>query len=201
MDKIQLNILFLSQDDKMVLEMLAFSVEESLQDISIGVLETSTEEEAMKILEFNNIDLIIADMNIDSLASYQFYDKLQALHKFNHIPFVFLSSDIEDQEIAVLKGVQNFFLKPLNIDQLLEHVSTILKKQKNKYKKYILPLEGDYEREVQQQTLQEILDISNKIDLLIQNNAPLEQIRHENQKIATNVEKILASNLVINDTI
>lgn len=201
MAKINLNILFLSQDDRMVLEMLAYSVEETLQDVSLGVLEASTEVEAMEILEFNNVDLIIADMNIDSLASYKFYDKLQGLHKFKHIPFVFLSSDIEDQEIAVLKGVQNFFLKPLNIDQLLEHVTKLLRKEKKKHEDYVLPLEEDYKHEIQQQTLKEILDISQNIETLIQNNAPLSQIQAENIKIKKHIEKLLSSNLLLSEII
>lgn len=201
MATIKLNILFLSQEDKMVLDMLAYSVEESLSDVIIGVLEASTEEEAMEVLEFNSVDLIIADMNIDSLASYKFYDELQELHKFHDIPFVFLSSDIEDQEIAVLKGFQNFFLKPLDIDQLLERIADILKTQKKEHESFVLPLEDNFEHTVHQQTLREILNLSQKIDTLIQNDAPLIQIQQENNKITTHIERLLSSNLLLDEII
>jgi len=201
MASIMLNILLLSNEEKMVLEMLAFSVEESLHDVSIGILEASTRDDAMEVLEFNSVDLIIADMNIDTIESYKFYDELQALHKFTDIPFVFLSSNLEDQEIAILKGVQNFFLKPLNIDQLLERVTDILKIQKREKEAFILPVEDDFEHEIHHQTLKEILEISQNIDTLIQNDAPLIQIQQENQKIMNHIHQLLTSSLLLDETI
>ena len=199
MAMLNLNILFLSQEDKMVLDMLAYSIEESLHDVSIGVLEASTEDEAMEVLEFNTIDLIIADMNIDSLESYKFYDRLQDLRKFHDIPFVFLSSEVEDQEIAVLKGVQNFFLKPLNIDQLLTRITDILKAQKKEREAYILPLDDDCGFERDHETFTKIQEISQNIDTLIQNDAPLIQIQQENQKIQEFVSKAITQGLLMDE--
>lgn len=201
MATIMLNILFLSNEEKMVLEMLAYSVEESLHDVAIGVLEASTRDEAMEVLEFNNVDLIIADMNIDTIESYKFYDELQELHKFTDIPFVFLSSNEEDQEIAILKGVQNFFLKPLNIDQLLERITEILKIQKKERTACVLAVEDDLEHEIHHQTLKEILEIAQNIDTLIQNDAPLIQIQQENQKVINHIQQLFTSSLLLDETI
>jgi len=197
----KLNILFLSLEDRMVLEMLAYSIEEALNDISVGVLEASSEKEAMEILEFNTIDLIIADMNIDTIESYKFYDRLQKLHRFDKIPFVFLSSEIDDQEIAVLKGVQNFFLKPLNIDQLLERLTSILRDKKEQKECYILPLdeECDIEHTIHMQTLKDILTLSEEIDKLIKEEAPIKEIETTNQEITQHIKRLLASNIQENE--
>jgi FixJ family two-component response regulator len=63
-------------------------------------------------------------MDLATIESYEFYDKLNK--KNNLIQFVFLSSNIEDQEISMLKGIKNFFLKPLNERDLIEKINTIL---------------------------------------------------------------------------
>ena len=123
----KLNILFLTLDDIMVLEFIGYSLEESLKDTSIGILEARYEKDAMELLESTRVDLIIADMNINTLESYEFYDKLQENDKLKNIPFVFLSENEEDHDIAILKGISNFFLKPLDIDKLLKTLHDILK--------------------------------------------------------------------------
>jgi DNA-binding response OmpR family regulator len=184
----QLNILFLSQEDMMILEMIAYSLQEALEDVEIGVFEAQTQEEAMDILHHNTIDLIIADMNIDSLPSYKFYDHLQELHQFDEIPFVFLSSDPEDQEIAVLKGLQNFFLKPLNVDELLESTGAILKKQSQKHSHDLNFLSDDVDDELEildscKIKLQNIAQVVSQIDQSIQKNDSLHEIQKLNNKI------------------
>jgi len=126
----KLNILFLTLNDITVLEFIAYSLQESLPGTSIDISEASYAKDAMKILESKRIDLIIGDMNIDTLESYEFYDNLQLFDEYKDIPFVFLSSNEEDQEIAFLKGISNFFLKPLDVDQLLETLHNILKDSK-----------------------------------------------------------------------
>jgi len=129
--KMKLNILFLTINDISVLEFMGYSLEESLPHTSINILEARYDNDAIRILQENRIDLIIADMNIDTLESYEFYDKLQLNPQYKNIPFVFLSDNEEDQEIAFLKGICNFFLKPLNVDQLVNTLHTILKNSKS----------------------------------------------------------------------
>ena len=128
----QLNILYLSEDEEAIFEFIGYSLEHTLQNISIKSFVADTTEDALKILEYNNINLIVADMNINSISSYEFYDKLNLDVKFSNIPFVFLSSNEEDKEISILKGFSNFLLKPLDVDQLLKTLHDILSKYKTK---------------------------------------------------------------------
>lgn len=196
----KLNILFLSQDDRMVLEFIGYSIQESLGDVTIGILEAQTEEEAIEVLEFNSVDLIIADMNIDTLASYKFYDRLHdELFKFTDIPFVFLSSDPEDQEIAMLKGLQNFFLKPLDVELLLQTLENILKntKQQKEQKLDAMPFfTEEYEHEVHHQALEEILDSVKEIDNIIEYEGDINKIKEENNKIRQHIEQLLGSSII-----
>ena len=197
----KLNILFLSQDDRMILEFIGYSVQENLGDVTVGILEAQTEEEAIEVLEFNSVDLIIADMNIDTLAAYKFYDRIQnELFKFKDIPFVFLSSDPEDQEIAMLKGLQNFFLKPLDVELLLQTLENILKdtkKEKEKQMQSMPFFTDEYEHEIQHQALEDILDCVNEIDQAIQQDGgDIKKIKEENQKIKEHIQMLLGSSLV-----
>jgi CheY-like chemotaxis protein len=122
----KINILFLTSDDNYILEFIKLALETSLNDTEVNIFGTKVTKEAFEIIYQDEINLIIADMDLDSIESYEFYDSLKTNQTLNNIPFVFLSSDIEDQEIALLKGINNFFLKPLNDEQLIKKIHSIL---------------------------------------------------------------------------
>ena len=184
MHKVKLNILFLTLHDISVLDFLGYSIEESLPDTVIKTFEASNDLEAMKVLRSNRIDLIIADMNIDTIESYEFYDKLQLTNNYKNIPFIFLSSNEEDQEISLLKGISNFFLKPLNVDQLLNALNKILKDAKISY---------DFdEKQNSSQTLllEEIYSNATQIEDLLQINNSKEKIQILTSRIKDNISKL-----------
>ena len=186
----KLNILFLTLDDIMVLEFIGYSLEESLEDTNIGILDAQYEKDAKEILESTRVDLIIADMNINTLESYEFYDKLQEDDKYKNIPFVFLSENEEDQDIAILKGISNFFLKPLDVEQLLQTLHNILKKSQSKeektnplYDNYLGDNDVQYEHDLY---LNNILESTNKIESLVINYK--EENNEEIKKLASSIK-------------
>jgi len=190
----KLNILFLTQDDRMVLEFIGYTLEESLKDSSIGIFDAQYEKEAIDILEFNTIDLIIADMNIDTLESYEFYDMLRLDVKFRDIPFVFLSSNEEDQEIAILKGISNFFLKPLDVEKLLETLHNLLSQtraSKNNHN-YSIDYEEEIINEDSTSLLNQIIEDSNSIEKLIENHPNEDQLKKLVTQIKNNTDKLLS---------
>lgn len=182
----KLNILFLTQDDRMVLEFMGHTLEDSLQDTTIGIYDASTHEEAINIIQYNTIDLIIADMDIDTIESYEFYDELHADVKFDSIPFVFLSANEENQEIAILKGISNFFLKPLDVEQLLETLHDILSNI-NKNNSY-LHIEDEYKGN---EDLHDILEYTTSIEDLLDDPSKKEQIQELLNKIKEKTNKLM----------
>jgi len=187
----KLNILFLTLDDIMVLEFIGYSLEQSLTDTSIGILEAHYEKDANEILESTKVDLIIADMNIDTLESYEFYDKLQEDDKYKNIPFVFLSANEEDQDIAILKGISNFFLKPLEVEQLLITLHNILKSSQSEeiqddviYDNYTVDNDIQYEQSFY---LNNILESTNNIENLVLNYK--ENNNEKIKKLAANIKE------------
>jgi len=131
----QLNILFISDADHFVLEMIGFNIESSLEDCTVQSIICETEEEILHNLDYNDINLIVADMDIKSIMVGLFYDQLQTDNRYKDIAFVFVSSNQDDIEIALLKGIDNFFLKPItNVDGLLSRIAIILEEIKNQKK-------------------------------------------------------------------
>jgi CheY-like chemotaxis protein len=186
-----LNILYLSEDDEMIFEFLGYSLSESLDGKTIKNFIADNEEDAIEILEFNNINLIVADMNIKSIYSFEFYDKLHADVKFTNIPFVFLSSSLEDQEISILKGVNNFLLKPLDVDNLLATILDVLSKPKEQ-NSYIDTISEDYflgDNGLENNSFDEILLLTNEIEKKIELN-DIESIKTLNQQIKDIVQPI-----------
>ena len=120
-----INILFLTSDDDYILDFIKYALEDLLPDTQVNLFGAHSEERAYELLQQENIKLIIADMDICTIESYEFYDDLKKKN-YSTIPFVFLSSDIENQEFSMLKGIQNFFLKPLSEKNLIEKIDTIL---------------------------------------------------------------------------
>ncbi len=121
-----LNILFISDDDRFILDMIGFNIETSLENCNIGIFQAEKEIDIRQSLNHDDIHLIVADMNIDKIVVDEFYDKLQRDIKYRDFPFVFTSANAEDIEIASLKGLDNFFLKPIDVDKLLERLHDIL---------------------------------------------------------------------------
>jgi len=189
-----LSILYLSKDDETVFDFIGYSLESSLGDCTVKNFIADNEQDAINIIEFNNINLIVADMNIDSICSFEFYDKLNLDVKFKDIPFVFLSSDEDDQEISILKGLSNFFLKPLNIDQLLETLHNILDNTKlNNTNNLNYSIGYDYEDNSEEiELLEKILEYANNIDDKIDQN-DIKSIKELSKKIKDNTNEILSA--------
>lgn len=183
----KLNLLFITQDDRMVLEFITSTLEEYL-NTSIDIFDTDNEKQALNIIENNSIDLIITDMNIDTISSYEFYDNLKATLKFQEIPFVFLSSDEEDQTIAKQRGINNFFLKPLDVEQLLESLKQILSHSKKS--NMINHLQEDFKSEVQE--INNILKYTNKIEHIIDNDLDKDIIKELLSNIKEETNKLIS---------
>ena len=188
MQKVKLNILFLTLNDISVLDFLGYSIEESLPDTVIQTFEASSDLEAMQVLKSHRIDLIIADMNIDTIESYEFYDKLQLTNNYKNIPFIFLSSNEEDQEISLLKGISNFFLKPLNVDQLLNALNKILNEAKISY------IEDEKGNSNQKLLLETIYSNVTQIEELLQVDNNKDKIKILTSQIKANISKLSSIN-------
>jgi PAS domain S-box-containing protein len=77
-------------------------------------------------------DLILCDINMDTLDGYEVYKILEESSILNRIPFIFFtgSSDLEDIRYGMSLGADDYIVKPFNNDDLLKTIEKRLDKFK-----------------------------------------------------------------------
>ena len=69
-------------------------------------------------------DLIVSDIMMSVMDGYEFYEETRANPYLNHIPFIFLTAKLEDEDIRYGKelGADDYLTKPIQSDDLLASV-------------------------------------------------------------------------------
>ena len=77
-----------------------------------------------KAFEYNP-DLILCDINMESIDGYQVYNVLKESSLIDHIPFIFISgnSDLGDIRFGLDLGADDYFAKPFNAEALVQAVA------------------------------------------------------------------------------
>jgi DNA-binding response OmpR family regulator len=83
-------------------------------------------EEALRIMKKNKPDLIVLDIQMPNMNGYTFILELQKIKDFKNIPIIILTAHDSMQPIFELKGVKDYLVKPVNMEQLLGKIQTVL---------------------------------------------------------------------------
>src|ERR1051325_4258603 len=79
--------------------------------------------EALKLLQIQPVDLIVADINMPSMNGYQLYQQVRRNPQWQEIPFLFLTGCrfLSEGEIRYGKtlGINEYFSKPISVNELL----------------------------------------------------------------------------------
>jgi len=99
-----------------------------LQQGGFRVLEAEDGEQALRILEQQRVDLILADIMMPNMDGWAFYKAVREQQQYNLTPFVFLSSldNLDDQIKGLSLGVDDYLTKPVTPQQLIARVTTAL---------------------------------------------------------------------------
>jgi PAS domain S-box-containing protein len=86
-----------------------------------------------KAFEYNP-DLILCDINMDPIDGYQVYNVLKESSLINRIPFMFLTgnSDLQDIRFGLNLGVDDYFVKPFDNNNLIGSIE----KRLSKYRRF-----------------------------------------------------------------
>ena len=86
-----------------------------------------------KAFEYNP-DLILCDINMDPVNGYQVYNVLKESSLIDRIPFIFLTgnSDLEDIRFGLNLGVDDYFVKPFDNNNLIGSIE----KRLSKYRRF-----------------------------------------------------------------
>jgi DNA-binding NarL/FixJ family response regulator len=82
-----------------------------------------------KAFEYNP-DLILCDIQMDPIDGYQIYNVLKESSLIDRIPFMFLTghSELEEIRLGLDLGVDDYFVKPFNNDDLIKSIENRLAK-------------------------------------------------------------------------
>ncbi len=100
-----------------------------LQNSGYDVIEAKNGKNALKLLENNNIDLVLTDILMPIMDGVELIRELSQRHP--GMPVIAMTSNIEMPylNIAVKLGATNCLQKPFNRNHLLEMINEALAKQ------------------------------------------------------------------------
>ncbi len=123
--KTQKSILIID-DDAIIRDLLL----QQLTSNFYNVYEASKPSEAQKILDNNNIDLVLCDILMEEMDGYEFCSTVRKNKKLSLIPFIFITGvpNYGDKRKALDAGADDIIFKPIEIDDLLFKIQALLRR-------------------------------------------------------------------------
>lgn len=105
-------------------QMISFT----LSSAGHNVLEASDGDEALKVAEKNDLDMIITDINMPNMDGITLVGKLREIDKFKFTPILMLTTESQESKRQQGKeaGATGWIVKPFNPDQLISVVTNVL---------------------------------------------------------------------------
>jgi CheY-like chemotaxis protein len=108
------------------------TMEEALEAESYKVVTADSGQGALTKLAKVKPDLILSDVRMPDMNGYDLYEKIKAIPKLNHVPFVFMSAldDYDAKKAAKNLGVDDYVLKPYDTNEIKRIVLDLLERLK-----------------------------------------------------------------------
>lgn len=127
----QLNILYVEDD-----ELIKKELNDTLKLFFKDILLASDGEEAIELFNANqkNIDLILSDINMPKKDGIALLHEIRKIDKI--VPFIFTTAFTNHEYLidSIKYGVNDYFVKPLDIKELLGKIETLSRKSKKQKK-------------------------------------------------------------------
>ena len=96
------------------------------------VISASSGEEALQILEKNNIDLIISDVMMEEMDGFELCGKIKSNINISHVPVILLTAktDTESKIKGLEAGADAYIEKPFSPFHRKAQLLNLLKKRK-----------------------------------------------------------------------
>ena len=95
-----------------------------------GVFRATTGEEGLGILEREKIDLVLLDILMPGLDGFETLSRIRVHKKTKDLPVIFLTGFVRDalsMERGFNLGVNEYLLKPIDTNELIVRVKSILR--------------------------------------------------------------------------
>lgn len=132
------------EDDKNLRKLIVTCLEKS----NYTVFETRNGEEALELMDKEYVDLIVTDIMMPEMDGYEMIRLLRDSQYETPILIITAKDDFEDKKQGFDLGADDYMVKPINIDELILRVKSLLKRSKstNEKKIKIGDVELDYDK-------------------------------------------------------
>jgi len=119
------NILVID-DEPSIVELLSFNLKKEGYD----VLKAYDAEEALKIVEDNDVDMFIVDIMLPGMDGFELVRNLRGTEKHRHTPVIFLSAKSEefDKVLGLELGADDYITKPFSVREALARIRAIFRR-------------------------------------------------------------------------
>ena len=97
------------------------------------VVEAINAAQALEKLEYNNIDLVLMDINMPDMDGYTLTAKIKSIQKFSSIPIIAVTANVMrgDREKSLGAGCDGYIQKPIDIDTLSQQIERFIIRSTN----------------------------------------------------------------------
>ena len=102
----------------------------SLYNSGYNVIHASDGVEALEVMEHQYIDLIITDIMMPNLDGYELIERIKAMGYDIPILIVSAKSTIFDKEKAFQLEIDDYMVKPINVNEMIWRIEALLRRVK-----------------------------------------------------------------------
>lgn len=121
------------EDDKNLRKLIVTCLEKA----NYTVFESMNGEEALDLMDTEYIDLIVTDIMMPEMNGYELIKELREAKYEVPILIITAKEDIEDKKQGFNLGADDYMVKPINIDELILRVKSLLKRTKKANEKIL----------------------------------------------------------------
>lgn len=118
------------EDDKNIAKLVKYNLDKAGYESNVS----RTGEEALRLLEKDNFDLIVLDIMLPKMDGFEVCKQIRQNKKFSHVPVIMLTAKGEevDRVVGLELGADDYVVKPFSPRELLLRIKAILKRTKHK---------------------------------------------------------------------
>lgn len=103
-----------------------------------NVLEASNGIEALDILEYSKVNLIIADVMMPQMDGYEFVKQFRLVDKVTPILLLTAKNGLQDKKEGFALEIDDYMTKPVHYEELLWRVRALLRRAQINFEKKII---------------------------------------------------------------
>jgi len=126
---VKLNILYVSNDNVCLLDSISYALQDKFDDFTVEFIQVHSLQSAKEVLEHKYISCLVLDIDLVQTQFEYFLSFLNNNPKLDSLVTIVLAHDDKFKTISYENGIDDFFVKPINTDELISKLSKILKEK------------------------------------------------------------------------